>query len=125
MATNKTPPTKAARPGFEMPFVEQGEIVLWYPDGDTGSECYPAVVTNVGNPTLALSIMSKDAMEFLTKDGVRHCDDPQTRKPEFDVTPGTWRQTPHMIRLRRIMDQLEPPQPPAGIKPPTKMPGEE
>lgn len=85
--------------------VEIGQIVYWYPDGDTQAEPHPAIVTAVGSFALTLNIVGRDLRNFIVRDSVHHIDDPLCRKEEFRESGG-WDHTPFTKSVKRLMEQL-------------------
>lgn len=80
---------------YTMPKVQIGDLVFWYPGGDSGLEPTPGIVTNVGERALAISLLAKDNYSVLPKDAVRHLSDPallavETREHgSWDYAPAT------------------------------------
>jgi hypothetical protein len=73
---------------YEMPKVQLGDIVFWFPGGNPTSEPSPAIVTRAGRDNLCLNIISPTSFNFLIRDGVRHCKDP--RAPVDQKEEGGW-----------------------------------
>lgn len=86
--------------------VDIGDIVYWYPDGDTGCAPHPAVVTQVGEQALTLNVMGPDTRAFMVRDSVVHASHPNARRPETRDN-GAWAHTPATERLRRLEALVE------------------
>lgn len=80
---------------YVMPEPFLGQVVWWYPQGDTRPEngVRPAIVQNVSKDGLALLVMHIGSPNFIPKDGVRHVNDPRMKEspmPEFVKRGGGW-----------------------------------
>lgn len=92
---------------FQMPPVEVGEIVLWYPEADTRQEGVPAMVTAVFgriiNACCIGSLLTEPA-----KMSVRHVGDPilwddKIQSPNVRRKSGGWEYRP---AHKRLLDKL-------------------
>lgn len=86
---------------YEMPPVELGEVVFWYPsrpsrqkNGGTNPEPHVAIVTRLGNDNLCLNITSPTNYNFFLRDGVRHVSDPRAKAEEIH-DGGLWDYRPN------------------------------
>jgi len=66
-----------------------GQIVWWYPQGDTNQTPLAAVVTRVGFDSLNLNIFAPNSVNMLIRDGVRHKSDPRSRSDDMRES-GCW-----------------------------------
>lgn len=62
-------------PLFVMPSVRVGQSVMWYPDWRS-KDGVPAMVTSVGENSIAVSLFIAGALQVLPKDSVHHRADP-------------------------------------------------
>ncbi len=85
------------------PRVAIGDIVFFYPDASRSATPVPAIVTAIGEETLCMAVILKDAMSLQPFDGVRHLDDPKLSAQE-SVVSGAWDYTP---LLRGIYAMLQ------------------
>jgi len=74
---------------YEMPAVEVGDIVTWFPTGAKSNDGLPAIVTKVNPRSVALSVFSLNTYNLLLRDGVRHVGDPTARQTEI-MESGAW-----------------------------------
>lgn len=86
---------------WQMPAVEVGSVVLWYPDGDVGLAPCAAIVTARYPRTVALSICAPNNYNFLLRDSVRHRDDPEKVDEEM-TREGVWEHTAERITIDRL-----------------------
>lgn len=91
---------------FRMPKVDVGDPVVWFPDGLETDAPVPAVVTHVGERTLAIGVVGKDWVALQPQDGVRHIKDPGLKIQE-ERTRGGWDYSPLHLRVRRLEALLE------------------
>jgi hypothetical protein len=89
-----------------MPRPELGDPVVWFPDGLETDRPLPAVVTHVGERTLALAVFAKDWVAVQPHDGVRHIKDPGLRIQE-ERSRGGWDFSPFHKRVRRLEGMAE------------------
>ena len=87
---------------FVVPTVELGEIVWWYPGGDENQPPCPAVVTQINHRSLNLSVLAPNMVGIRVEDGVRHCDDGNTKPQEY-IDNGGWT----ISATRRSIDEIE------------------
>lgn len=95
-----------ATKGYEMPAVEVGQLVIWFPTGAKSNDGLPAIVTNVHARTVALSVFSLNTYNLLLRDGVRHVGDPTSRQTEL-MESGAWDHTAAHRRLLDLDQRLE------------------
>lgn len=88
-----------------MPTAQVGDIVLWHPSGCADAEATPAVVTHVGECTLAMSLLPKDSYALGLRDGVRHIDDPILNQTDAKENGG-WQHTPQTKELHNRFDDI-------------------
>lgn len=106
MSTDTVAAPPAKKPaGYKMPAAQVGDLVLWYPDGNTNEQPAPALVTHVGDRTLAVAVIVKDAYGFNPQDGVRHVSDPSLRLAE-NRPSGAWDYTPQSKELNQLRQAL-------------------
>ena len=86
---------------FQSPSVEMGQIVLWSQDG--GASKTPALVVKVGMVMLSLAVFADGYTTILTRDGVRHKDDPDRRRGN-NHEAGFWELTPRDIKINQLLD---------------------
>lgn len=72
---------------FTQPPVTLGQIVLWR--YDSTSKPSPAIVNQVGDRNLSLSIFTPDSSTPLLRNGVYHVSDPLGRR-EGNIDAGVW-----------------------------------
>lgn len=78
-----------------------GELVYWYPGGDVNQSPHPAFVTAVGGDSVNVNIMDPSCYNFRLRDGVRHVDDPKSRK-DAAAEAGAWAFSPFGAEMRRV-----------------------
>jgi hypothetical protein len=88
-ATKSTAPVKA--PHYEMPTVEVGDIVYWFPHGSY-SEPTAAIVSRLGHDNICVNLVSPNMHNFALRDGVRHVSDPNNSVAANEG--GRWDYTP-------------------------------
>ncbi len=64
---------------YDMPKVDQGDTIFWFPGGNCAVEPHVAIVTKVARDNICCHIVDPNSYNFLIRDGVRHCDDPRSR----------------------------------------------
>lgn len=93
---------------YMQPNVLQCDIVNWHPFGDKNDSVVPAIVLKVGSRTVALHIFVENTRSLVYKDGVRHVDDPESKREEFRES-GAWshtKRTQEMIDLKRQLIEI-------------------
>ncbi len=105
-AASPSPAAVMANPSyFEAPPVELGQVVLW--SHGPGAKPTPAIVIGVATHTLNLSVHVDGIRDHLSKQGVRHCDDPLIRtRPPSDQ--GVWDLTPRDKRINFMLGTYAP-----------------
>lgn len=86
---------------------EVGMSVYWYPGGDRNQEPHLALVTGVGQngATLALHVIERDLKNFRVRDGVRHLDDAQAKRPELQEN-GAWGHAGWLEQVLTVVREL-------------------
>lgn len=74
---------------FKMPPVEAGMAVLWYPGGTRNEKPFAALVSAVGDRSIAVNLIQSNTYNFVLRDGVRHVADPDIRPTERHES-GAW-----------------------------------
>lgn len=87
---------------YEMPAVELGMPVYWFPDGDQSQQPFAGFVTKVGHDNVCVNILMPDSYNMRIKDGVRHMSDPLVRRKETQDAGG-W---DYQEWYKRIIDFL-------------------
>lgn len=82
---------------YKMPTPAIG-FAYWYP-AKTGYDPLPAIVTQVGNNSVNLTVWPPDNRGGLPKDGVRHISDPSVEK-QAGYDQGVWDYTDDARRLQ-------------------------
>lgn len=95
-----------ATKGYEMPVVDVGDIVTWFPTGAKSNEGLPAIITKVHPRTVALSVFSLNTYNLLLRDGVRHVGDPAARQTEL-MESGAWDHTAAHYRLLAMEEMVK------------------
>lgn len=90
--------------GYSMPPAYVGQVVLW--KSDVSSRGAAAIVTEVGNRALHLSVLQPGLQNAQCSDGVLHVSDPMADRPDRDE--GVWDYTDGDKSLHRILQQLRP-----------------
>jgi hypothetical protein len=93
----KAKEAKAEAPKYVMPPVEMGDIVLWHASPDEPAVC-AAVVTEVCNEGICVSLIHRNMYNMEPKDGVRHKDHP-SRALIFSTESGCWSHKPDKVSL--------------------------
>lgn len=89
---------------YKMPRPSIGACV-WYPTKQGGLDPVPAIITQVGNNSVNLTVWPPDNRGGLPRDGVRHISDPSVEKqPGYDS--GVWDYTDDVKRLNAIEAQV-------------------
>lgn len=109
--TAKEHPPAMERAGereFQMPPISVGESVLWYSDGYANSQegAAAAIVTAVGERTVSLAILGKDAFSLRPEDGVRHVSDPGLSVQE-ERSRGGWDYSTEHLRMLSQLNGLK------------------
>jgi len=93
--TAAAPAKKLTPSGFEdLPQAELGQMVLWYPQGDTSVEPLPAIVSAMSPTKLCLNIIRPNTYNFYIVDGVAHRDAREVKERRPWVTEsGCWEHT--------------------------------
>lgn len=89
---------------YEMPRAYVGQVVLW--KSDPSSRGAAAIVTEVGNRALHLSVLQPGLQNAQCSDGVLHVSDPLANRPDRDE--GVWDYTDGDKSLHRILERLRP-----------------
>lgn len=92
-------------PVFVMPAVERGQVVWWYPDGDTNQIPIPAIVAGKNPRSVNLNIIDENSYNFRCRDGVRHRSDPDSRIAEVREQ-GVWELTDRDKKLDELLKQM-------------------
>jgi hypothetical protein len=87
--------SKIEAPKYQMPHVEMGDIVLWHAAPDEPAVC-AAVVTEVCNEGICISLLHRNMYNMEPKDGVRHKDHPD-RALIFSTEAGCWSEKPSRL----------------------------
>jgi hypothetical protein len=94
---------------YKHPYVEVGMGVLWYQGGNKSDQPFFALVSQVDPRSLCLNILAPSIHNFMSRDGVRHCDDPELREAE-KMEAGTWDYAPLTRKLVEFLDLKWPPE---------------
>jgi len=86
---------------LNIPKVQIGDLVHWYPYGDRHQKPMAAIVTDCGGQSLALNILGPDTQNFRIRDGVPHMSDPRCGG-EHVRESGGWDLSPLMKRLEAL-----------------------
>lgn len=78
-----------APPAYAMPTIHLNDHVLWYDNGDLGSEGHPAVVVRVHAEQVDVKILGVGATQTY-RSGVRHVTDPKLKQNSFIRESGGW-----------------------------------
>ncbi len=89
---------------WAMPHVEKGQIVGWA--WTAGGAVSPAIVLEVGQTTLNLSIHVSNVKDHVYKGGVRHKDDPFLKRTP-DYQGGVWHVLPRDERIEGMLRDYE------------------
>lgn len=92
--------------GYEMPAVEVGQIVTWFPTGAKSNDGLPAMVTKVSPRTVYLSVFGLNTYNLMLRDGVRHVGDAAARATEF-LENGAWDHTAAHYRLLELQNKIK------------------
>lgn len=84
---------------YRMPSVELGDMVYWYPAGNTNDPT-SAVVTRLGHDNLNMNLFTPASYSMPIRDGVRHVSDPNN-SVEANIE-GRWDFTPKHKRLEQL-----------------------
>ena len=95
------PPASIWRFGF----VHVGMPVWWRPNGDRNENPIPATVMEVGERTLALKLIDPTYDKLISRQSVRHVDEPGVSSVSRDESGG-WEHTPSTVRLYSKMPEL-------------------
>jgi hypothetical protein len=102
-ATAVSNPTQRARDiPFDMPEVNQGDIVLYWLGADE-KEHFPAMVVEVGDRALTLKVFVVGREAPVEKFGVRHARDPL--RGEYD-SAGVWDFRPCDLATRELLAKI-------------------
>jgi hypothetical protein len=101
VAAPVSPAAKKAA-SYQMPPIEVGNTVLFWFPGQT--EGHAAVVTQVGDWTIAMSVLAPNVEYPIVQQGVKHASDP--RRGELD-TFGVWDYTPEHKRILKMLNEFE------------------
>lgn len=88
---------------FSPPRVEVGQVVLWSYGPTAAERPAPAVVRQVSEHTLNVTLFVDGVIGGLHKTGVRHADDPFLRSMPGHAS-GCWRLTPRDERLNALLE---------------------
>ncbi len=101
---SKTLAATPAKPSeFTMPAVEVGQVVLW--SYGKGGATAAAVVTRVATRSCTLSVHVDGIRDHITKNGVRHCDDPFLQTHAI-LDDGVWDLTPRDKRINALLESF-------------------
>lgn len=103
MQPNLPPPFQTP---YRRPTISVGELVLWSNGGLDEEARSPALVTNIGDRTIQLSVFSAAHGQAKCKDGVYHIDDPLRKKGNRGDN-GCWEYGPGMKLLIAVISDLE------------------
>lgn len=98
---------------YQMPCVEQGTRVLWYPGGDWTATPYLGVVVAVNgtpeNPvSVAINTFANNNKGFYNREGVRHMSDPYVQNKMADVAEqGSWDYAPPEVAHQELVAKVE------------------
>lgn len=89
---------------YQMPPLEKGDTVVWYPDADPNQvNAEPAVCVQVEGDTAILNIMRAGCRNFVPRDCVRHISDPWLEShPNHKSEHGAWDYSPLMKRVMEL-----------------------
>lgn len=104
MSTATAPQKQSAPKRYEMPPVELGDIVVWYPDSGS-RDCEAAIVSAVGFENICVNVIASNNATFRLRDGVRHVSDPKEGKEANEG--GRWDYTPREKRLMEVLGELQ------------------
>lgn len=110
--TTETKPAEKANV-YRMPFVEDGMMVHWYPDGDSRHQPHIAIVSAIGQDSVCVNIIMPNSYNFMIRDGARHVSDPRIKDAERRES-GAWDYTPFTRKVLALLTELSPPWPPKG-----------
>jgi len=103
MAKAKEPKVDGAK--YQMPHIEMGDIVLWHAAPDEPAVC-AAVVTEVCNEGICISLLHRNMYNMEPKDGVRHKDHP-SRALISSTEAGCWSHKPAVTAEETRVRELE------------------
>ncbi len=83
---------------YEMPKVDLGDTIYWFPGGNDTIDPHVAFVTRIARDNINVNILAPNSYNFMIRDGVRHCDD--KRSPTDLAESGGWL-TRHDWRTRK------------------------
>ena len=83
---------------YVMPKADIGDIVLWYPEGETTQKPAPAIVTDISDRQLCLTIFMRDARIPDPRTTVRHVTDPLLHHNHIQRKAGGWKHRPDKDR---------------------------
>lgn len=86
-------------------YVQIGDTVLWYPQGDVTLVAHAAVVVGLGMETAVdLHVMEPKIINRVSVEGSRHVSDESTRSEER-MEGGCWKHKPDTIAMRAMLLQ--------------------
>jgi hypothetical protein len=95
----------AEKKTWMQPPVGIGDVVLWLPDGDADLTPCAAIVTAKFPRSVDLAVIGPNQYNFLVRQGVRHCDDPEKNQEET-MKEGLWAYTPDRKKLDMLLAQV-------------------
>jgi hypothetical protein len=99
----KTKTESDSEPGYQMPDVSVGQMVLWRRGVD--GDAVPAVVTSIGHSSVNLSAFNPSYGNLEPVDGVKHVSDP-TCLPDLMEEIGNWDYTDEFKLLQETLELL-------------------
>lgn len=90
---------------YQMPAVEVGQVVWWYPDANQQTRPAAAVVTQVSGRNIDLNVLNRDRVGCDCRDGVMHLADPRAR--EYHAGSGAWDYTARDKELAELKKTVE------------------
>ena len=89
---------------YEMPVVVAGQAIMWHSDGDKNTPPIPGFVTFAGTRAINLSLIDRDRVGLVPKDGVKHVSDPSLKDRKDEA--GGWDYHPIDLAIRQELDSL-------------------
>jgi len=74
---------------FTMPITYQGQVILWYPHGDTNSQPVVGITQKVSRGTIEATILIPDNVRVVSRSGIRHVSDPNKNIDDMQES-GLW-----------------------------------
>lgn len=90
---------------YEMPHLFKGQMVVWHSDGDRNTVPVAAMVTEVGDRAVTVTLFDKNRVGLVPMDGVRHVSDPWLK--EHRDENGAWDYHPLDLIVRDKIQGLE------------------